>query len=405
MRDWSAAAVEVLLLVAIAVSSTWSVLTLASEGEPPHAYDVPLISAAIAFSVLAACASLAAWWAVSAQHVRLRTRLLAARAMPFAAAAGLLAALLTALPAEWGLLREPYSARVPRMQRLAASQCAIAGHVALAALRLRAALRWRALFAEGAAVGEGGAAGGPPAAQGAAAAGQPDRVPASGARVADSECSAGGPSSLGVARFAPEARPAPTVVLWEVASWALTVGAVLTVNWGFVTCSSILSDLARGCASFHSWAIEWTVFALWPIGSALALSALAGAHVLGRACVCRALACGLPFELMVVRSVAVGQGCAAAILLAVVAANGIYGSSKAGALGADLQLGPGIGSLCSHAALAVMRARQALYVRAHTTFGSAGHARREPSHEPDVAVLDGGGARLPGGEPVQSTGV
>lgn len=416
---WDAAAdagIEVLLIVAIGTSSFWSVLVLTTEEEPPHPYDIPLISAAIGLSVVAAFGSLASIWSASAHQPRTRLGVFATRLMLSVTGVGFVAAVLTAVPAEWGLMFEPCCQGVTRMQRLAASQCAIACHVSLVALRIRIVLRWRIPHtadvsnARDAAEEGVGAAGQPTAvtAHVAAPTGAPAeadaarQAQAAGAQIgvaaltphatgrqlrpsqpADSEYSAAPPSSYAFARVAPHVQAAPIVLLWEIASWALTLGAVLTVNWGFVTCN----DFLRGCASFHSWAIEWTVFALWPLGSAVAISTLAAAHRLGRACVCRAIECGLPLELMVVRSIAVGQAAATGILLAVVAVNAAYGTSGAGQLGADLQLGPGIGSLGCHAALAVMRAREAAYVRAHTTFGSARTRResREANHDGEGA--------------------
>lgn len=187
------------------------------------------------------------------------------------------------------------------------------------------------------------------------------------------------PSSFPFPRVAAPIEGLPVALLWEAASWALTLGAILTVNWGFVTCS----DFVSGCASFHSWAIEWTVFALWPLGSAVATSALAAASRVWGGRACRALECGVPFELTLARALAVGQSAAAGILLAVVAANEGYGTSGAGPLGADLQLGPGIGSLGLHLALAVMRIRDAARVRARTTV-VAGTARSRRASRGDV---------------------
>jgi hypothetical protein len=175
------------------------------------------------------------------------------------------------------------------------------------------------------------------------------------------------------------------LVLLELAAyWALTVGAVLTVNWGFVTCSAFLV----GCASLRSWAIEWVVFALWPVAAALAVSALALGSRVGVRFDCRALACGVPGDLMVANAVAIGQLAAAGLLLAVVTANVAYGSSGAGALGTSLQLGPGIGALGCHWALALLYAREAALVR-----GAHGRQPPPPAREPAEEPTDADGAR------------
>ncbi|KAJ1623070.1 hypothetical protein T492DRAFT_1057760, partial [Pavlovales sp. CCMP2436] len=286
------------------------------------------------------------------------------------------------------------------MQRLAASQCSIACHIALAALRIRLYLRWKALpdvgprapraiergdtFADGAPAAHGEAAPArdavparpsPPAERVAVGpsrelSGQPQPLTTRPGHARNPSLSVHSSfarsSAVSLARVRVPPAPAKVVGLLLLADWVLTLGAVLTVNWGFVTCSNFL----QGCGTFHSWAIEWAVFALWPIGSAVAMTTLHAVHRLGRACDCRAIACGVPSELMVVRAVAVGQVGAAGILLAVISANSAYGTSGAGALGADLAIGPGLGALGCHTSLAVLRVREAVLVRRHTTFGS-----------------------------------
>lgn len=67
-------------------------------------------------------------------------------------------------------------------------------------------------------------------------------------------------------------------------------------------------------------------------------------------------------ELRTARAIALGQVMLVALQLAVVIANCALGTSGAYTSGAELQLGPGLGALGLHAALALVRLRWAAHI-------------------------------------------
>ncbi|KAG8465093.1 hypothetical protein KFE25_012456 [Diacronema lutheri] len=256
--------------------------------------------------------------------------------MPAVVALGLIGALLGGLGADLGLLLLPCCQGVLPLQRLANSACAVASAAALGALRILTLFRWR----------------------------EQARMPLLGTPVSGDAAGGGDASSadatspiaradaqaVGTKRRAPPL-PRMTVPLWIVVEWSLTVGAIRTNSLGSVICS----DFLQSCAGGHNFLFDFCVFVAWPVGSLVAATMVL-ANQLGRRGGCAP--CQGKCERTTVLGIARGQVVLAVAQLAVVSANEVLGSSAAFVTqGAQLQLGPGIGALGLHVALALVRLR------------------------------------------------